>query len=198
MLIHLNSEHPNMKRVLTFVVLCIAFSTAAMAQTAKAGSGADVSIAALRSNWQQAIGNITKAAEELSEADYAYRPVATVRTFGEIVGHVAGSQNLMCAAALGEKQPAEDAIEKAAKTKVEEHKTLSMADIRPQLEKEVKKQMIEDRMNQMKQTAKVSFDEKFFAAPPMPSMSQEGVPEQPAATPAPKPATKATPKPKKK
>ena len=117
MLNHLNSEHPNMKRVLTFVALCTAFSTAAMAQTAKAGSGADVSIAALRSNWQQAIGNITKAAEELSEADYAYRPVATVRTFGEIVGHVAGSQNLMCAAALGEKQPAEDAIEKAAKSK---------------------------------------------------------------------------------
>lgn len=82
--------------------------------------------------------------------------------------------------------------------KVEEHKTLSMADIRPQLEKEVKKKMIEDRMNQMKQTAKVSFDEKFFAAPPMPSMSQEAAPEQPSATPAPKPAAKATSKPKKK
>ena len=108
-----------MKRFLITALLCTTFSAAAMAQTAKAGSGADanVSITALRTNWQQAVGNITKAAEELSEADYAYRPVATVRTFGEIVGHVAGSQNLMCAAALGDKQPAEDAIEKVAKSK---------------------------------------------------------------------------------
>ena len=108
-----------MKRFLTTALLCTTLSAAAMAQTAKVGSGADanVSIAALRTNWQQAVGNITKAAEELSEADYAYRPIATVRTFGEIVGHVAGSQNLMCAAALGDKQPAEDAIEKVAKSK---------------------------------------------------------------------------------
>ncbi|GMV10678.1 MAG TPA: DinB family protein [Gemmatimonadaceae bacterium] len=77
----------------------------------------DPSIAAMRSNWESVVRNITAAAEELSEADYAYRPVATVRTFGELVGHVAGSQNLMCAAALGDKQPAEDAVEKAAKTK---------------------------------------------------------------------------------
>ena len=79
--------------------------------------GGDAGLAALRSNWEQVIGNITTAAEELSEADYAYRPVATVRTFGELVGHVAGSQNMMCAAALGDPQPAEDAVEKAAKTK---------------------------------------------------------------------------------
>ena len=109
-----------MKRLLTAAILCATITAIATAQTAKADNGADanVSIAALRSNWLQAVGNITKAAEELSEADYAYRPVATVRTFGEIVGHVAGSQNLMCAAALGDKQPAEDAVEKVAKSKV--------------------------------------------------------------------------------
>ena len=108
-----------MTHVLTAAILCTIVSTTAMAQRAKAGRGteASVSIAALRTNWMQAVGNITKAAEELSEEDYAYRPVATVRTFGEIVGHVAGSQNLMCAAALGDKQPAEDAIEKVAKSK---------------------------------------------------------------------------------
>ena len=71
----------------------------------------------MRSNWQQTIAFITTAAEELSEADYAFRPVATVRTFGELIGHVAGAQNMICAAALGEPQPAEDAVEKTAKTK---------------------------------------------------------------------------------
>ena len=74
-------------------------------------------MAALYSNWQGQIDFITKAAEEMTEADYAYKPVATVRSFGELIGHVAGSQDLICAAVLGEKQPAEDAIEKTAKTK---------------------------------------------------------------------------------
>jgi uncharacterized damage-inducible protein DinB len=77
----------------------------------------DPGLAAMKANWKQVIGFITASAEELSETDYAYRPVATVRTFGELIGHVAGSQNMICAAALGDKQPAEDAVEKAAKTK---------------------------------------------------------------------------------
>ncbi len=77
----------------------------------------DAAITALREQWQGAIGNITKAAEELTDAEYGYRPIAGVRSFGELVGHVAGTQNLICAAVLGDKQPAEDAIEKSAKTK---------------------------------------------------------------------------------
>lgn len=77
----------------------------------------NASITALRDNWKQTIAYITTAAEELSEADYAYRPIATVRTFGELIGHVAGTQNLICAAVQGDPQPAEDAVEKAAKTK---------------------------------------------------------------------------------
>ena len=59
----------------------------------------------------------TRAAEAMSEADYAYKPVATVRTVGELVGHVAGAQNMMCAIALGETPKSEDDIEKSAKTK---------------------------------------------------------------------------------
>lgn len=105
-----------------FPVLTVALALAAAvaltpASLAAQATATDPGIAALRSNWQAVIDNITKAAEELSEADYAYRPVATVRTFGELIGHVAGSQNMICAAALGDKQPAEDAVEKAAKTK---------------------------------------------------------------------------------
>lgn len=78
---------------------------------------ADPTLTAMRANWQQVTRYITAAAEELTEADYAYRPVATVRTFGEIIGHIAGSQFMMCAAALGDPARAEDAIEKSAKTK---------------------------------------------------------------------------------
>ena len=98
--------------VLIFAAALVSRPTTAAAQAPK-----DPAMAALYSNWQGQIDFITKAAEEMTEADYAYKPVATVRSFGELIGHVAGSQDLICAAVLGEKQPAEDAIEKTAKTK---------------------------------------------------------------------------------
>jgi uncharacterized damage-inducible protein DinB len=62
-------------------------------------------------------GYITQAAADVPEAQYSFRPTPDVRTFGELIGHIAGSQKMFCAMALGDKQPAEDAVEKAAKTK---------------------------------------------------------------------------------
>lgn len=108
----------NIMHVLLIITAALTLAAVAQAQPASAARSApDPSIAALRSNWQQIIDNVTAAATELTEAEYAYRPVATVRTFGELIGHIAGAQNMMCAAALGEPQPAEDAVESVAKTK---------------------------------------------------------------------------------
>jgi uncharacterized damage-inducible protein DinB len=67
--------------------------------------------------WEQVRDCILRAAEEVPEAMYSYRPVAGVRTFGELIGHIAGAQNTFCALALGEKPPREDAIETAHLTK---------------------------------------------------------------------------------
>ncbi len=105
-------------RARAFTTLIAAASVVAFApSSAAAQAPKDPAMAALYENWQGQIGFITKAAEEMTEADYAYKPVATVRSFGELIGHVAGTQDLICAAVLGEQQPAEDAIEKSAKTK---------------------------------------------------------------------------------
>jgi uncharacterized damage-inducible protein DinB len=46
--------------------------------------------------------NILKSAEEMSEANYAFKPSPDVRTFGAVVGHIADSQYFFCGAALGE------------------------------------------------------------------------------------------------
>ena len=93
--------------------------TAAMSDSAAITSNANphAAVEAIKSNWDGMIKNITVAAEEWPEAQYSYKPVSTVRSFGELVAHVAGSQDMICAAALGETQPAEDAVEKAATTK---------------------------------------------------------------------------------
>ena len=54
----------------------------------------------------------------MPEANYAFKPVDTVRSFGAVVAHVAGANYVFCSAAVGEKPPhAEDEYEKSATTK---------------------------------------------------------------------------------
>lgn len=74
-------------------------------------------VTTIRDIWSPIAGYITAAAEEMPEAKYGFRPVAGVRSFGELIGHVAGAQNMICAAVLGDPQPSEDAVEKAATSK---------------------------------------------------------------------------------
>ncbi len=62
---------------------------------------------------------LLRSAEKMPEENYSFRPTDTVRTFGQIVGHVADAQYLFCSIALGEKNPA---------PKVEQTKT-SKADL---------------------------------------------------------------------
>jgi uncharacterized damage-inducible protein DinB len=67
----------------------------------------------LKVSWDGAKKNIVQSAEIMPEANYSFRPVDTVRTFGEILGHIAGANYVFCAAAKGEKSPhAEAAFEK--------------------------------------------------------------------------------------
>jgi len=102
-----------MKRA--FLVLTLALPIPAFAQ----GASADAGIAAIRAQWEQQSGYLQRAAEQMPEADYAFKPVATVRSFGQLIGHVAGAQNTICAMALGDPERSEDEIEKSATTKAQ-------------------------------------------------------------------------------
>jgi uncharacterized damage-inducible protein DinB len=73
--------------------------------------------AQLRKSWEQVRDYIMDAAVEVPESTYAFRPTPEVRTFGELIAHLAGSQDAYCAEALGEKPPAENAVEKTTTTK---------------------------------------------------------------------------------
>lgn len=46
------------------------------------------------------------AAEKMPEETYRFKPVDAVRTYGQIVGHLADMQYTFCSVALGEKNPA--------------------------------------------------------------------------------------------
>jgi len=87
------------------------------AQAPPAATPGSPAVSTARTLWAQITGYITTAAEELPESTYAYRPTPEVRTFGQLIGHVAGAQYLICAAAVGDPERAEDEIERTRTTK---------------------------------------------------------------------------------
>lgn len=61
---------------------------------------------------------LLRSAEKMPERDYNFKPTDTVRSFGQIVGHVAESQYAFCSSVLGEKNPAPN-IEKTKTSKAD-------------------------------------------------------------------------------
>jgi len=53
-------------------------------------------------------GILMRSAEKMPEENYSFKPVDTVRSYGQILGHVADAQYLFCSLALGEKNPGLD------------------------------------------------------------------------------------------
>jgi uncharacterized damage-inducible protein DinB len=70
--------------------------------------------------------NVARAAEKMPEENYSFKPSPDVRSFGQIIGHVADAQYLFCSAALGEANPA-PGIEKSKTTKADLVKALNDA-----------------------------------------------------------------------
>ncbi len=58
------------------------------------------------------------AAERMPEENYSFKPTDAVRSFGQIVGHVADSQYRFCSVVLGEKNPAPN-VEKSKTSKAD-------------------------------------------------------------------------------
>jgi uncharacterized damage-inducible protein DinB len=63
-------------------------------------------------------GVVVAAAEKVPEESYSFRPTPDVRSFGQLVGHLADSQFYFCALAAGENKPAAG-VEKSKTTKAE-------------------------------------------------------------------------------
>jgi uncharacterized damage-inducible protein DinB len=99
-----------MKRTLLAFTIFAFTATSAAAQNPVSDS--------LRGSWNGAKRNIKESAELMTEANYSFKPSPDVRSFGELLAHVAGASYMLCAAAKGEKSPfAEEAFEKTATTK---------------------------------------------------------------------------------
>jgi uncharacterized damage-inducible protein DinB len=108
------------------VLLGVPTATAPAQTTTASSSTANPISQAIRDGWTGAKRNITESAEQMPEADYAFKPTEQVRTFGAILAHIAGVNYIYCASAKGEKsQFEEDQFEKSAKTRADIIKALN-------------------------------------------------------------------------
>ena len=69
-------------------------------------------VAALNPLYENIKGNIIKSAEQMPEANYSFKPTPEVRSFGQLVGHMANANFAICSTAKGEKSPATQDFEK--------------------------------------------------------------------------------------
>ena len=61
----------------------------------------------------------TKAAQQVSEDLYSYQPTPEVRTFGQLFGHVANANFMICSGAAGEENPSKGKNFEKAESKAE-------------------------------------------------------------------------------
>jgi uncharacterized damage-inducible protein DinB len=91
----------------------VLFPAAAVAQ-----SGGPNVLDGLRGGFDEVHTAVSKSADLVPADKYTYRPVATVRTFGELVAHIADSYAWYCSRASGRNVQWSDAIEKGRTDKV--------------------------------------------------------------------------------
>src|ERR1700726_4999531 len=104
-------EEVSMKTLLRLVVLCLAVPAGAvLAQDKATQEKPMVSQENPLSTWNKfayaRVKNILlKSAEKMPEENYSFKPTDSVRSYGQIVGHVADAQYNFCSLALGETNP---------------------------------------------------------------------------------------------
>ncbi len=82
------------------------FALPVAAQDVKAPAGVAIvnpAATGLKMPWSRVKDIAVRAAEKMPEEQYGFRPTPDVRTFGQIVGHLADANATMCSMALGEK-----------------------------------------------------------------------------------------------
>jgi uncharacterized damage-inducible protein DinB len=101
-----------MRKILSVAALSMILAGSAAAQQLTGDPGP-----ALRKNFADVLSLLTKSADLVPADKYNYKPVPTVRSFAQLVGHLADSHNYYCAVASGQKIEWSDPIEKGISDK---------------------------------------------------------------------------------
>jgi uncharacterized damage-inducible protein DinB len=89
--------------VLTSILIALASPLAAQTTDGEYYDAFSPSMASVvKSMYSTIRRNLTEAAQSMSEEEYAYKPTPQVRSFGELINHVAGGNLFFCSQAKGE------------------------------------------------------------------------------------------------
>jgi uncharacterized damage-inducible protein DinB len=95
-----------MRRLLATLVLCLLALPAAQSQDKAQSTGQENPFSKINERgFERTKGILLRSAEKMPEENYNFKPVDTVRTYGQIIGHLADAQYLFCSTASGEKNP---------------------------------------------------------------------------------------------
>ena len=109
-----------MFRRFLFVLGLLCAATPAGAQTSDGGFGesASASTASVVKSMHAIIRrNLVEAAESMPAEDYAFKPTAEIRSFGQLIGHVINANYFFCAQAGSEQSPATENFERTTTDK---------------------------------------------------------------------------------
>ena len=110
-----------MKRVTTGAV---AVAVMLLVPSYAAAQTANPMMDAVKAQFALIKGNLLKTAEKVPEAVWTFQPTPEVRTFAQIVGHIADANTSICGAAAGDK-PTPPNAEKTLTTKAQLSKALA-------------------------------------------------------------------------
>ncbi len=91
-----------------FRASCVAFAVlvlCSLPSAAAAQTAADTR-AGIKMTYDIVKGNLTKAAEQTAEEHFSFKPTPEIRSLGQLFGHVANANYMICSMAVGEKSPA--------------------------------------------------------------------------------------------
>ena len=91
-----------MRKPLPIILLCL---LALPAFSQEKQSSDNLFSATNKRAYERTKGILLRSAEKMPEENYSFKPVDTVRTYGQIIGHLADAQYLFCSTASGEKNP---------------------------------------------------------------------------------------------
>ena len=104
-----------MRKILLTIPLCLL----ALAAFSQDKPSSDNPFSAMnKHSYERTKGILLRSAEKMPEENYSFKPADSVRTYGQIIGHLADAQYLFCSSATGEKNPSPN-VEKTKTAKAD-------------------------------------------------------------------------------
>ena len=107
-----------MNKKLCSMLMVLAFAPGVLCSQEPPSASSNSISASAKGFYTVVSGEVIAAAEKMPETNYSFKPTPEVRSFGQLVGHVADAQYFFCSTATGEASPMKD-IEKTKTSKAD-------------------------------------------------------------------------------